>query len=194
MRKLTKCYFKYCLGICLIITIVTIVTGCSSDKGSKIRSTDKAILLRINDFEDFLVDEAVDYSEASIKKRIMPNGVYELRYEYKHQGVFLESTIYVAPNLRLAKDKHLRFVNGIQARFSFLQGVTLKKMTSFRKWGNSSKFFVLQKNKTPLGNAFTVRSGLNVYNMVLSGVYFKDLKSFSDLVVDKIRLLKDYEK
>ena len=71
-------------------------------------------------------------------------------------------------------------------------GITKREVKDFYKYGDSSTFYVLEKDGHPVGNAFTVRHGKRVYMLLLSGMYFDDAVSWKELIEEKLETFSEY--
>ena len=50
------------------------------------------------------------------------------------------------------------------------------------RWGNQSRFAIIQADGEPCGNLFVARKGTVVFYLIVSGIYFDDGGVFSELV------------
>ncbi len=188
MNKLTR--FHTLINV-LVILIIAVVTGCSSQE-LPLTKMDKRVLLKISDFTPFVKEEAIDPTKGEMQKELISGNLYKLYYEYKFQGVYIQSVVYVASSIRDAKKKHSKFINGVKTRFSFIKGIALKEISSYRKWGDDSQFFLMIQNDESYGNAVTVIDGKKVYNLVITGIYFNGIKDFENTISPKLAYLRNY--
>lgn len=191
-NKSTQFKSILCSTITFIIVLITI-TSCSSVEELPFRRIDHKILFKITDLKKFLNEEAIDTNLAEQSKVLISGNTYKLSYEYNYQGVYLQTVVIVSPTVNNAIKRYNKFVKGIKSRYSLIQGVALEEISSYRKWGDESHFFIMKKKGKPQGNAITVRNGNKLYKMVLTGVYFGDIKTIENNISKKLAYLKNYE-
>ena len=60
------------------------------------------------------------------------------------------------------------------------------------EWGDRSRFTILKTDGQPFGNVFITRKGKHVFYVLISGVYFDDRESISDLLSEPLTRLSSY--
>ena len=74
-----------------------------------------------------------------------------------------------------------------------LEGIVQEEKPGFYKYGDSSDFFVLKKDGTPVGNYFSVRDGKKTYSILLAGMYIEDPAIWKELVEAKLKAMSVYK-
>ena len=74
-----------------------------------------------------------------------------------------------------------------------MAGLGTRAVEDFYEYGDSSTFYILEKNGSPVGNVFSARDGARIYLIVLSGMYFDDPDTWADLVEEKLERFSAYD-
>ncbi len=181
---------KFCV-IMVVLALMALFAGCLKEEVS-LKSDDHRVLVKINSFKKYLKKGAINNSGTKLSK-VLFRGTSTLVYAYDYNGVYLKVTVIDAVDERKARKMYEKFMNGVKARYSFMQGVTLEKLKLSRKWGSKTVCLILTKKVGPMGNAFAVLQGNKVYHFILTGIYFNDARMFTKLVAPKLNFLQLYE-
>jgi hypothetical protein len=125
------------------------------------------------------------------------DGTQELTYQFEtppseHEhalvmnvSVTVETTEVGARNLQGAKEIGISI--GLKAT-----GVKQREIENFYRYGDASRFAVLEKNSHPIGNVFVVRDGKRLFVLIMSGMYFEDAATFQELVEGRLKKFSAY--
>ena len=125
------------------------------------------------------------------------DGTIELEYEFETpdsatKSLYLNVVVTVARNQSDARVSHGAEKIGLLYGLK-LQGVVQEERTNFYRYGDTSSFFVLKKDGSPVGNYFTVRQGAKTYSLMVAGVYFDDPELWKELVEPKLQRFTAYK-
>ena len=70
--------------------------------------------------------------------------------------------------------------------------VTANERNDLFRWGDSSRFAILEDEDGPYGNIFVARHGKIVYEFWLSGIYFDDTESVTELLEPVLERARTY--
>ena len=65
-------------------------------------------------------------------------------------------------------------------------GIEARELKDFYRFGDTSEFYLLEKDGNPVGNLFFARQGKRIYTLVMSGMYFNDAATWKDLIEEKL--------
>lgn len=171
------------------------LAGCES--GLPVEPAEKTLVLRAGDLVAFGygLEETEPYETFS-KTRYF-DGSHEITYEFETPETEDEHVLYLNVTMTFEKKTSDALVShgaektGITAGLR-VAGIKSREIEGFYKYGDSSTFYVLEKDGTPVGNVFSARDGKKIYLVVLTGMYFDDPAEWRALVEEKLRKFSAY--
>jgi hypothetical protein len=171
-------------------------SGCENDL--PVGAAEKAVVLRAGDLIPYGYGlEKTEQYEKFTHIRYF-DGSHELTYEYETPESEKEHALYMNVSVSVEKStadawsskgtEEVAMTFGLKAN-----GVEQREIKDFYKYGDTSSFYILEKDGNPIGNLFTVRDGKRVYVLVLSGMYFKDAAAWKELMEERLRKFSAYE-
>lgn len=186
--------FRHLAPVVLILA-ATVLGGC--ERNLPVDEQDKAVVLRAADLIPFGYGlEKTEPYEKFTKTKYL-DGSHELAYEFETPDSEEENALYMNVTISVEKSNSDAWAThgaqdiglGVGLKSS---GITKREVKDFYKYGDSSTFYVLEKDGHPIGNAFTVRHGKRVYMLLLSGMYFDDAASWKELIEEKLKTFSEY--
>ena len=179
----------------VLVLAATVLGGC--ERNLPVDDKDRAVVLRAADLIPFGYGlEKTEPYETFTKTRYL-DGSHELTYEFETPDSEEENALYMNVTISVEKSTSDAWAThgaqdiglGVGLKTN---GITKREVKDFYKYGDSSTFYVLEKDGHPIGNAFTVRHGKRVYMLVLSGMYFDDAASWKELIEEKLETFSEY--
>lgn len=173
-----------------------VATGCESNL--PVDANEKEMVLRAADLVPFGYGlEGTEKYESFTKTRYF-DGSQEVRYEFETPEAEEEHVLYLNVTMTIERSlsdalvsqgaERVGMTYGLQAG-----GIRQREIKDFYKYGDSSSFYVLEKDGRPIGNLFSVRDGKRIYTLVMSGFYFDDSATWKELVEGKLRKFSNYK-
>jgi len=171
------------------------LAGCESNL--PVGAADKEVILRAGDLIPFGYGlEKTEQFEKFTRTKYF-DGSHELIYEYETPESEEENALYM--NVTVAVEKTTsdawtsKGAGDIGMKFGLkASGVEQREIKDFYQYGDTSSFFILEKDGHPIGNMFTVREGKRVYAVIISGMYFDDAAAWKELIEDRLRKFSVY--
>lgn len=179
-------------GFTGILLAIIIVIGCGGNV-PPISPADQKVLLKVEDIEEFLREGSFDVSKGVISKDRIENNQIRLSYEYRYGGVYLMSTVVVAPDSGTARQYFFKSIDDMKFGYALTRNVSFENDNKFFRYGNQSQFFVIKQKGKTVGNALVILSGEKTFNMIVTGLNFDDPDIFSDIIMPKLASLRRYE-
>ncbi|HSE34014.1 MAG TPA: hypothetical protein VLA93_20745 [Pyrinomonadaceae bacterium] len=161
-------------------------------------SADKALLVQATDLVPYGYGFQNIAKHETFKKSRDIDGTVEIEYEFETPDNEVEHSLYLDVVVTISRAKSDARVSsgaekiGILAGLKF-QGIVQEEKPGFYKYGDSSDFFVLKKDGTPIGNYFSVREGTKTYSILLAGMYIEDPDVWKELVEAKLKAMSTYK-
>lgn len=184
------------LGILASLLAVGLgLAGC--ERNLPVGVADKEVVLRAADLIPFGygLEQTEQYETFNRTKYF--DGSHELTYEYRtpdseeKNPLYINVTVTVEKSLSDALTSHgaeeVGLTIGLKAN-----GVKEREIKDFYRYGDKSRFAVLEKDGKPIGNIFTVREGKRVYVLIMSGMYFEDAAAFKELIEGRLKKFSAY--
>ena len=157
-------------------------------------ANDMAALLTIEDVALWMEDFAPDKSLESFSKKKFLDGSYEIDYEFDdpsdEDAPFVMCSIAVEPKASDALISYTAMHAGLNIGFGSEEGVKQVERNDLFKWGDSSKFCLLEAEGAPVGVVFSARKDTRVFLITVSGIYFDDSSDIEELLGKKLRDLE----
>jgi hypothetical protein len=170
-------------------------SGC--ERNLPVGAADKEIVLRAGDLIPFGYGlEKTEQFEKFTRTKYF-DGSHELTYEYETPDSEEENALYMNVTVTVEKTTSDAWTSKgageIGMKFGLkASGVEQREIKDFYKYGDTSSFFILEKNGHPIGNMFSVREGKRVYVVILSGMYFDDAAAWKELMEERLRKFSAY--
>ncbi len=179
--------------IILLLIMVGLVSGCIEQQ---VNVKEKSLLITIDDLQEYNIDYSEEYMGKFLKRDYGSN--WEIKYEYDSPDkagvspIFLISRVEFEKNSKEAEDS---FNQGIIAYKggSLIGGATIEEKTNARNFGDNTYFAFLKKEDKIIGNIIVVRKKDKIFNLLLSGLYFEDDETLSELISPKLKLMDEYK-
>ena len=164
------------IPVLLMVGCVAMAVGFNAMADEKPATTaDKQLVLKAEDLEPYLDGYHATPSKATATRIEQIDDSWEIDYEYEDDTIYLMS-VYTHENS--AEDaKYTYSGQQVGTSFGYAQsGADIKEVerNDLYKWGDESKFYLIQKNGQNLGNRLVARKGGKVVYIIFSGVYFDD--------------------
>ena len=170
--------------------------GC--ERNLPVGAAEKEVVLRAGDLIPFGygLEKTEQYEKFTRIKYF--DGSHELTYEYETPESEKENALYMNVTVSVEKSTSDAWTSKgageIGMQFGLKAGgVERREIKDFYKYGDTSSFFVLEKNGHPIGNLFSVREGKRVYVLIMSGMYFDDPDAWKELMEERLRKFSAYE-
>jgi len=179
------------LAVCVLLA-----AGCQSDLPVDV--AEKALVLRAADLVPFGYElEDTEPYEVFSKTRYF-DGTHDVTYEFETPESEAENALYLSVTLTFERKRSDAFLaHGIE-KTAIIAGLSVaglesREVKDFYEYGDSSTFYILEQDGSPVGNVFSLRDGNKIYLIVLSGMYFDDPAAWADLVEEKLERFSAYE-
>jgi hypothetical protein len=178
-----------------LLALVSGLAGC--ERNLPVGAAEREVVLRAADLIPFGYGlEQTEQYETFNRTRYF-DGSYELTYEYhtpdseQQNALYISVTVTVERTLSDALTSHgaeeVGLTIGLKAN-----GVKEREIEDFYKYGDKSRFAVLEKDGKPIGNIFSVREGKRVFLLIMSGMYFEDAAAFKELIEGRLKKFSAY--
>jgi hypothetical protein len=171
-------------------------SGCESKL--PVSAADREIILRAGDLIPFGYGlEKTEQFEKFTRTKYF-DGSHELTYEYETPESEEDNALYMNVTVTVEKAKSdawtSKGASEVGAKLGLkANGVEQREIKDFYSYGDTSSFFILERDGHPIGNMFTVREGKRVYVVVLSGMYFDDAAAWKELMEERLRKFSAYD-
>ena len=170
----------------------------SCQRSITVGPADKALLVQASDLVPYGYGFQNIAKHETFKKSRDFDGTVEIEYEFETPDSEVEHSLYLdvvvtvsraTSDARISRGaEKLGLLGGLK-----LEGIVQEEKPGFYKYGDSSDFFVLKKDGTPVGNYFSVRDGKKTYSILLAGMYIEDATVWKDLVEAKLKAMSVYK-
>jgi hypothetical protein len=170
-------------------------SGC--ERNLPVGAADKEVILRAGDLIPFGYGlEKTEQFEKFTRTKYF-DGSHELTYEYETPDSEEENALYMNVTVTVEKTTSDAWTSKgageIGMKFGLkASGVEQREIKDFYRYGDTSSFFILEKDGHPIGNMFSVREGKRVYVVILSGMYFDDAAAWKELMEERLRKFSAY--
>lgn len=182
----------------IIIIAVCLSNACSLlSREEPINPKDYPFLLLAEDLQAYKIklDLSGRAEKARIKKWI--NGSRDIKYEYDCRDrdafhpLFFSAKLEIDKDIREAKKA---FQEGIVVitKVSATVGMQCREIEGQVTWGDESYYAIREKKGNPVGLIFVARYQNKVYTLIMAGLYSSDHSLLRDIVLPKLRYVKDF--
>jgi hypothetical protein len=174
-----------------------VLLGAACESGLPVEAGDKTIILRAADLVPFGYGlEETEQYETFTKTRYF-DGSHEITYEYETPETEEDDALYLNVTVTFEKRASDALISHGTEKAGMttglrIAGIKSREIENFYKYGDSSTFYMLEKEGKPVGNMFSVRHGKKVYLIILSGMYFDDPAEWRELVEEKLQKFSAY--
>ena len=172
-----------------VIACLALLVGC--ERNLPVEATEKEMVLRAGDLVDYGYGmEKTEQFEKFGKTRFF-DGSSEISYEFETPDSEEDHALYVNVTITFEKNTSDAWVSqgaekvgmkyGLKAA-----GIEAREIKDFYKFGDTSEFYLLEKDGNPIGNMFFARQGKRIYTLVMSGMYFNDAATWKELIEGKL--------
>lgn len=178
------------LAVCVLVA-----AGCQNNL--PVDDAEKALVLRAADLVPFGYGlEDTEPYEVFAKTNIF--GTQEITYTFESPESDVENALYLSVTVTFERKRSDAFLShGIEKTAVTLglraAGIESREVKKFYEYGDSSTFYILEQDGSPVGNVYSLRDGSKVYLIVLSGMYFDDPATWADLVEEKLERFSAYD-
>ena len=180
------------LGVLFVVGSGTVFMLTAKDE--PLSSDDRAALLTASQIAEWIDDFSPDVSKETFSKTRFLDRSYDLDYEFEDphnaDAPYVSSSVTVEPKASDARISYKALQTGLDIGFGSQSGTVQVERNDLFRWGDSSKFCVLEIDGTPFGNTFTAVKGKHVYMMTISGVYFDDPAVIQQLLRPRLDALE----
>lgn len=177
------------------VLLLSCVAACSVE--NSVSETEKALFLRAADLAPF----GFQYQNAEAHERFSKlrlfDGSRELTYEFrtpkdtKERPLFIHISVSALRSINDAalseKAGNVGLLIGLKA-----SGAEEREVAGYPRDGEAGRLALLVLNGKPIGNSFRARAGTKSYQLVMSGIYFKDPEHWRKVIAPKMELLATY--
>lgn len=190
-----------CVGLIAVVALV-VASGVLYQVTAKevpLTADERGLLLDAAYIADWMDGFEPDPGKEVATKRVYFDDSYEIEYKYEHEwedgALFLYHSVFWEPKLTDAIAIYTSLWVGAKVGLKFGGGTaaTIEEQQGFFEWGEVSRFGFLKAEEALFGNVFIARSGKHVTYFMVSGVYFDEPESFSELLtpyLEKMEQLK----
>lgn len=162
-----------------------------------VADADRQVVVDIQRLESFVEGYRSNPQHETIEKYRYLDDSHEVVYEYEdphEEGIFLTCTVTVEKNLSDANTTYLAESAGTELGASFAGAdVKFVDRDDIFRWGDKSRFTIIEAENMPGGNFFIARQGNRVISVCFAGVYFDDPGSVRELLMPVLSKLESYE-
>ncbi len=175
---------------------LALLGGCQ--RGLPVEEGEKLMLLRASDLVEYGYGlEDVAPFEKFDKTRFF-DGSSEITYEFQTPDSERDHSLYVNVTLTFERKTSDAMVSHGTEKTALkyglkLGGIEAREIEKFHEFGDSSEFYVLEKDGNPVGNLFSARQGTKVYSLVMSGMYFEDPDAWKELMNGRLAKFTAYK-
>ena len=184
-------------GAAMLGFLVVVGTGALfvlTAKDQPLSANDKAALLTIEDVALWMEDFAPDKSLESFSKKKYLDGSYEIDYVFEDSSddaaPYVMCSIAVEQKTSDALISYKAVHVGLHIGFGAEEGVEQVERNDLFRWGDASKFCLLESEGLPVGVVFSARKETRVFLVSISGIYFDDSETIKELLEEKLRALE----
>lgn len=181
------------VGLCVISGLAYYFTK----KELPVTQRDRQVVLDIRHLESFVEGYRSNPRNETIAKYRYLDDSHEVFYEYEdthEEGIYLSCTVTIEQNLSDANTTYLAESAGTEFGASFAGGdVEFIDRNDIFRWGDKSRFAIIQAENVPGGNFFIARLDKRVIAICFAGVYFDDSASVRELLMPVLSNLESYE-
>jgi hypothetical protein len=165
------------------------LSGC--ERGLPVEAAEKEMVLRAGDLVEYGYGmEQTEQFEKFAKTRFI-DGSSEITYEFETPDSEEEHPLYLNVTMTFEKKTSDAWLSqgaekvgmkyGLKAA-----GIEAREIKGFYKFGDTSEFYLLEKDGNPVGNMFFARQGKRIYTLVVSGMYFDDAATWKERIEEKL--------
>jgi hypothetical protein len=165
------------------------LSGC--ERGLPVEAAEKEMVLRAGDLVEYGYGmEQTEQFEKFAKTRFF-DGSSEITYEFETPDSEEEHPLYLNVTMTFEKKtSDARLSQGAEKvgmKYGLkAAGIEAREIKGFYKFGDTSEFYLLEKDGNPVGNMFFARQGKRIYTLVVSGMYFDDAATWKELIEEKL--------
>jgi hypothetical protein len=160
---------------------------------------ERDLVLDIAHLTSWMSEYTPDPAAESVSKTRYIDDSYEIEYVYdvpEDDGApYLSYTVTFEPTAGDATTTYVSLWGG--TRFGFYVfgevQVEVQEKNDLYQWGDESRMGLLLANGQPFGNVFVARKGKRVVYLLVSGVYFDDKESLTELLSPYMARLEAFE-
>lgn len=147
---------------------------------------EREMVFDMDDVIEFTSDLEIDRSREILKKTRHPDGSREIEYKYddpRDETPYLTSTLSLETSFPNAKALYISMWGGLKIglRFGGDKPVRIVERNNLFKWGDESRFGLVQCDGKTTGNIFCGRKGLLVVHVLITGLFSEDKKIISGI-------------
>jgi hypothetical protein len=182
-------------AVAALAACVLVLAGC--EFGGPVDASEKELVLRAADLVPFGYGlEDTERYEVFAKTRIL--GSHEIAYEFETPDSEVENALFLSVTLTIERQLPEALLSQNIEKTAMLAGLRMaglgtREVKGFYTYGDSSTFYILEKDGNAVGNVFSVRDGRKICLIVLSGMYFDDPDAWADLVEEKLERFSAYD-
>jgi hypothetical protein len=149
---------------------------------------ERALMLDINHVSGWLESYTPDMTREVYRKVRYFDDSYEIEYEYDvpelEDEPYLSYSVTFETTQSDATTTYVSYWNGTKVAFYFLGDVTIEvdERNELFGWGDESRLGVLTADGVPFGNVFVAKRDDTVVYFLVSGIYFEESQSLSELL------------
>jgi hypothetical protein len=178
------------LAVCILVSAGCQIRG-------PVDASEKELVLRAADLVPFGYGlEDTERYEVFAKTSIL--GSHEISYEFETPDSEVDNALYLSVTLTVERQLPDALLAHNIERTAILgglrvAGIVTREVKDFYEYGDSSAFYVLEKDGNAVGNVFSARDGRKICLIVLSGMYFDDPATWAELIEDKLERFSAYD-
>ena len=180
------------LGLLLLVGDGVLFMVTAQDEA--LSADDEAALLTVSVLAEWMEDYSPDLSKETLSKTRYLDRSYDVDYEFDDAGndvaPYLMCSVTVEPKLSDALISYKAMQTGLNIGFGSQAGASQVERNDLFRWGDRSRFCILEADGTPVGNSFTAVKGKRVFMVTFSGVFFDDPVAIRDLLVPHLDALE----
>lgn len=182
------------IGFVLSLGVLFNMTG----EELELTAPERELVLDIAHLSVWLGEYAPDTASETVTKTRYIDDSYEIEYVYDvpedDAAPYLTYTLAFEQNTSDATTTFHSYWGGTKVAFYVFGDVdiSVEEKNELFAWGEESTFGVLQADGVPFGNVFIAKKGETVVYLLVSGLYFDDTETISELLSPLLQKLDQY--
>lgn len=164
------------LGVfCALVVAAAAAVFVLSARPQEVAERDKEVLVDVHRLAPWLGDYQINSSAESVAKTKYFDGSYDLDYTYDDsedpESPYLNCSVAFERTRQDARSAYWATWGGGKLGLSYLSDVSIAvvERNDIFRWGDESRFAVLELEGRPIGNMFVMREGKIVYFLMFTG-------------------------
>ena len=188
-------------GAIISLVLLVVVGGflfMATGTEEPVTGEDRAVLVDINLVAEWMEDYVPERRGEKVTKTRYIDGSYDIDYEYDipdtEDAPYLNCTVTVETTRSDALVSYDMLWAGEKLGLSMFSDIEIDvvERNDLFRWGDHSRFAILQSGGEPFGNLLITRKGRHIFYLLLSGVYFEDRDAIGGLMHRPLSQLPAY--